>query len=220
MSKLQIPSIVILLLTKWNQVAVMGQPATENRNSGQIHWQHNELKQYDTYTFIGCRATLNQKVECSSTSIICFPGKLPCVTNILPCSETIVTKTVSIAKPTSCTLDTITVCNTHSDQCSLCSTKSQPEINTTPSNSPVQQLGIFISTPLPSATVQTRPASLLLSGECGTVLGISVGLLLSVVAIMLVGWICTTIVLLRRGYKRATERERLVTLSYSVNMDV
>ena len=42
MSKLQILSILILLLTKWNQVAGMGPKG--NRNPGQNYWQHFELK--------------------------------------------------------------------------------------------------------------------------------------------------------------------------------
>ena len=144
----------------------------------------------------------------------------------MPCSETTVTETVRIVKPTSCTLYTTTVHSTHLEQCSLCPTQSQPGISAILSSSPVQQLGMstnplssvsghtrqqlctLTKTSLPSASMPMRSASLSSSGECGPMLGMAIAIPLSLVAILLIGWICTAIVLMRRRYKRAAGKGR------------
>ena len=150
-----------------------------------------------------------QTISCRNTKVVCSLS----VRNVQhtlteSCPTTTVTKIMSSPQITSvastdrqrlsnCTPQITTV--THTAECKVHRTQSQPEIITTPS-------------PQPSMDVHTLPpgvtsASSTLNSQCGNVLAISVGLLLMIIAILLIGWICT-IALMRRTHRQTKEKQR------------
>ena len=149
-----------------------------------------------------------QEVNCEPIKITCLErrvsGETTCFNICLQyrlksCTPNITLVQVTHSeqcKTTSCAQCTRTAPNNNSEKGSVHPTQSKPEMFVASSSSP----------PL-TASVPMRPASVSPSGECGPMLGVAIGIPLSLVAILLIGWTCITIVLIRRRYKRAKEKE-------------
>ena len=109
-------------------------------------------------------------------------------------------------KTTSCAQCITTVPNDNSEKSSIHPTQRKPEMMVTSSSSPTITASVYMRPTSLSPSVECGP-SLSSSVECGPMLGMAIGILLSLVAILLIGWTCITFVLIRRGCKRTTDKE-------------